>query len=132
MAIIYRKTDRIWVNIHDIQIAIAPLSYHEKSEISKLMVDGKIASAAVASIKACLKDIKGLKRTDGTDYRLEFDGDKLSEESVDDLMNLEHSKDMILVCLKMLANVPDEFTDAETGKPLEGVSIVKENKPGKK
>jgi len=132
MAIIYRKSDRIWINIHDIQVSVSPLSYHEKSEISKIMLEGKIATAAVQTIKTCLKDIKGLKLVDGSKYELEFDEGKITEECMDDLMNMKHGKDLVLVCLNLLSNIPEEFIDTETGLPLDGISLVKEKKPRKK
>ena len=132
MAIVYRKSDRVRIKIDDLEVSLSPLSYHEKSEVSRLMMDGKIGTAAVEAIKLAVKDIKGLKLSDGSVYELKFENDKLSEETLDDLMNLEHSKKLVLVCLNLLSTVPEEFIDTESGKPLEGVSIIKEKKPRKK
>lgn len=114
------------------EISIRPLTYHEKSEISQMMVDGKVGKAAIEAVKVAVKDIKGVKDTKGNEYQLDFEGDKLSENTIDDLMNLEHSKKLILVCLNLLSTVPEEFIDDNTGKPIEGVSIIKEKKSRKK
>jgi hypothetical protein len=132
MAIVYRNSDRVRIKIDDIEVLIKPLTYREKSEISQLMVDGKIGKAAVEAVKCAVKDVKGIKQLDGKKYELEFDNDKLSENTIDDLMNLSHSKKLILVCLNLLSTIPEKFVDETTGEELEGVSIVKEKKTRKK
>ena len=136
---IYKCSDRIEVNIEGISIFISPLSYQQKMNLQDLMLkasngDMNSAMAAVVSaLKMSIKDIKGVQDADGNEYKLEFDNNELTEESVNDLLNMPISGKISTTCTSLLAGVPDKIIGAD-GKPLEGVSIIKKGstKPGKK
>ena len=55
--------------------------------------------------------------------KIEMDGEVLSEECVDDLLNLEHCPKMMIVCTSLLGGMTDKIMDPATGKALEGVEI---------
>jgi hypothetical protein len=133
--IIYRKSDRIKIKLLDLTVELAPLSYHEKSEIQETIINDAMGGS-IKALKNAVKDIKGLKLPDGSDYKLEFDGDSLSDECVDGLMNIKGITELNIACLDLLNGVPeDEFINPLTGQKLEGIEIVKEereNSPEKK
>ena len=84
------------------------------------------------AVKYGVKSIEGIKDSEGNAYELEKDEAGLSEESINDLFNLEQNEALSMVCLGLLRGVPDSFTNPFTGEPLEGVSIVKESAGKKK
>lgn len=129
MAKILRTSDRIHVQIDDVRVSISPLSFHQKAEVqSMLSLQSGYLKAAFAAIKYSVKAVSGIEVGDGEKYELEFEegGKALSDQCVDDLLNMESSAKLLTVCASMMAGIPSAgFADAE-GKPLEGVSIVKE------
>jgi hypothetical protein len=130
MSIIYRRSDRVRVKLHDLELSIRPLSHHEKAIVRGYIMKGQLVEACVMCMAICLKDVKGLKTLSGEDYKLEIDDDKLTEACLDDLLNIEHSADLIISCYNFLDNVPTHITN--DGKEIEGVSVIKEGSPRKK
>lgn len=135
MARIYKRSDRIAVKIDEITVKLAPLSLDQKSEIQQLMLTGrtkadlKLLTKGIAlSIKYGLKSVEGIEDSDGNPYKLSLDSnDQLTDECVDELMNLELSKKLSLVCAGLVNGVPKDFTD-ENGNPIEGIEVVKPSK----
>lgn len=130
MARIYRRTDRIVVKIDDITVKLAPLTLHQKTEIQQTMIksrtsmDIREATRGIAlSIQCSLKGLEGVEDMDGNPYKLQFEDDLLTEACVDDLMNLELTKKLTMVCASMVNGIPKEFAD-NNGVPIEGVEIV--------
>ena len=114
-------------------IFISPLSYHQKMELQDLMqkaADGDMDSAMkaiVRALKVSIKDIKGVSTLNeqGKDvpYVLEFQGDEVSDECINDLLNMPISNKITTVCTSLLGGVTDKIMGPD-GKPLEGVSII--------
>jgi hypothetical protein len=130
MARIYKRTDRIAVRIDDIIVKLAPLTVDQKTEIQMLMSKGAInrdvkamSDAIALAVQYGVKGVEGLQDSDGNEYKLEFDGDRLKQSCVDDLLNLELKEKLTLVCSSMVNGVPTQFTDEEK-KAIEGVEIV--------
>ena len=128
MAKIYKASDRVEVKIGDITVKIAPLTLLQKNEVQRLMLDGQKASdilklndSILLAIRYCLKDIQGVKDSDENDYQLEFDSNMLTENCVNDLMNMEESQNLIKVASTFIAGIPKSFD-------IEGVSIVSKGK----
>jgi hypothetical protein len=138
MARIYKRTDRLTLKIDDITLKLAPLSMDQKNEIQTAMTKGRregdaaeAAKGVCLSIRYSVKGIEGLEDGDGNPYKLTFDvNDNLSDECLDDLLNLELNKKLALVCAKLTNCIPSEFTD-ENGEPMTGVEIVKAGTPVK-
>ena len=129
MAILLRKKDRITILIEGINLKFAPLSFAAKMEINDVLVNADETDLA-ASMKAskiaiahAVKEMEGIETLDGEKYALEFEGDKLSEECVDDLLNLEICPKLMVACTSLLGGIPSEIVDPSTGKALEGVEI---------
>lgn len=138
MATIYRTSDRINYKIDDIEITIRPLSYGEKMSLNQDMVKAaqgdltKAMDTVVSSVKLALKDVRGLKNIDGSDYTLQFDeSGNVSQESIDDLLNLPHSNKLTAVCSALLNSVPTQILDPNTGLPIEGIEMVVQKKSKK-
>jgi hypothetical protein len=137
MSRIYKRSDRISVKIDDITLKLSPLSIDQKVEIQTAMIngrkDGDIVQATKGvclSIKYSVKGVEGIQDGDGNDYKLEFDGDNLSDQCVDDLLNLELHRKLALVCASIVNGIPTEFSD-ERGNLMEGVEFVKAATPAK-
>ena len=92
-------------------------------------VSGDMEEAMIAVRKAisfALKDIKGVFYYEGDDkreYQLEFDGDNLKDNCLDDLLNLPISNKLNAVCSALLQGVPNKIYNNE-GKEIEGIQIM--------
>lgn len=134
MAKILRKTDRLTVKIDDVTVKLAPLTMHQKVEIQTAMMNGRLngdLKEATRGIVLCLKygvkSIDGVEDSDGNPYVLKLEGEALSDETADDLMNLEITSKLSMVVAGMLNGIPSDFTD-QNGKPIEGVKLVSSGK----
>lgn len=127
MAKIYKVTDRIPLVIEDLTVIVSPLTFEQKmqvqTEILKLGGQGAMRGAKLACQYA-VKEIKGLKLDDNSDYVVEIKDGKVSDECWDDLQNIKETQKLITVCLNLINGIPKDFTDPQTGKKLEGVSFL--------
>jgi len=140
--LIYKKSDKVSVSIGDIDFKISPLSFHQKSELQAHMikaVKGDMDEAMVSvrkSLKYCVKDIKGVHYLDEEgskrEYQLEFEDGELTDDCLDELLNMPFSSKLNSVCAAMLQGIPDKVLDNE-GNEIEGIKIKKlaVKKPGK-
>lgn len=132
MAKIYKRSDRLSVKIGDLTIKLAPLSVDQKTELQIAFLNGKLnqdlqsmTKGLILSLKYSIKDIEGLVDSNDQPYKLKMDEQgNLSDESIEDLLNMEFSKQLSLVCAALVKGIPNEFTD-ENGKKIEGVEIVR-------
>ena len=135
MAILLRKTDRVKVKIDELELEMAPLSFAAKMEINEVLIGAgendlnASMNASRIAMKHSIKSIKGIECLDGSKYVLEFEGDLVSDECIDDLLNLEHCPKLMIASTAFLKDIPSEILDPSTGKKLEGVEI---KMPGKK
>lgn len=141
MTRIYKTNSKVEVTVDDITVFISPLSYHQKMELQDLMLRAAsndmdaAMKAVVKALKMAIKEVKGLIVDDeGTEYKLEFNGEELSDECVNDLLNIPCSNKLTALCTALLAGVPDKIIGPD-GMPVPGISFVKskvENKKPKK
>lgn len=133
MSVVYRVTDRFDVEIDNIVVSLSPLDYKVKADMQANVIAGKPMDAAVLALKHCIKDVKGLKLADGSDYELKFDGDSLSEDTISDLLNIPESSKLNVIAIGLIHGMPKgEFLDPETHKPMEGVKFVDKKSTRKK
>lgn len=134
MSVVYRTSDRLKVKVGGLVFKISPLSKYQKEKIQTLSIENKLMQSAATAIQCAVKSVSGLKDKDGEDYTLELDGNKeLTEECVDDLMNLGEAPELATICAALLNGIPQEFVDPYSGKKLKGVSWIKEGEAdGKK
>lgn len=128
MARIYRTTDRITLKVDDLEIKVSPLSYHQKSDVQRLLSEGlkkndeiKMNEGLILAIRHSLKSIKGLEDVDGNEYKLESEDGMLTEACVADLLNIEASPKLITICSQILNGIPKDFN-------IEGVSFTEGKK----
>jgi hypothetical protein len=130
MAKIYKRSDRIKVNIGDVTVVIAPLSVHDKTEAQRIIANGSInqdyaltQQGLILLLKCSVKEIIGLEDSNGEPYKLQFEGDRLTDDCIDDLFNIQLHEKLIMICTSLVRGIPSEFKD-EKGNKIEGVEIV--------
>ena len=127
MSVVYRVSDKIDVKIGSVTVSLSPLNYKVKADMQAYVIAGKPMDAAVIALKNSVKAIKGLKLSDGSDYELEFDGDSINDNCIDDLLNIPESDKLNVIAISLINGVPQgEFLDPQTGEPMEGVKFVKQ------
>lgn len=120
--------DRISFKIGSVSFILSPLSYLQKQELSDCtrMVAGEqhfdLVKAQSLYVKYSLKDIKGLKDYNGEDYKLEFDGDFLTDDCVSEILNLEEREKLTNASWQILNGIKP-LEDPVTGKKLAGVKM---------
>lgn len=132
MAKVYRQTDRVTVELHDLTLKLKPLSFSEKMEIQReasKMSNEAMLEAVKLTLKYSLKDIKGLEYDDGEEFELSYDDNShLSEESIETILNMEHTATLLTVCGQFAVAIPEKnFKDVD-GSDLKGVKIIKKKK----
>lgn len=125
--IVYEVTDKIKVKVDGLEFEVSPLSFLTKAKIQTQVMQGDALGAAVSAIKSGVKSVKGLTKKDGSQYSLSFEGDQVSDKSIDDLMNIKHSQKLISICMNLITGMPEKQFIDQDGKPLEGVSIVEDD-----
>lgn len=128
MAKIYKTTDRISIKIDDITIKVAPLSLSQKADVTSLMMQGqketdylKLNQAILKAVSYSLKSIEGLKDSNDEDYKLKFDGDVVSEDSLNDLSNCSVSEKILKVSSQLINGIPSDFK-------IDGVEVKTDEK----
>lgn len=125
MARIYRVTDKIEYKVGELTFKVSPLTVEDKIALTGFTFEAQkgnlkaMVDLQMYALRCGLKEITGLEDADGNPYQLAFENNKLTEECVQDLMNIEQSAKMIgLICTLMngiptvlpegisLANVP--------------------------
>lgn len=130
MTIVLQDTDRIPVTIDDVTFWIRPLSWHQKMDIMSedSVTKGDFKNGRQTTIKAikyAIKNVSGLVTIDDEPYELKFDPDGLlTNECVDELLNLPFGSKVVTSCYAFVPGVPDAITDAK-GNPIEGVKLGK-------
>lgn len=134
MSVVYRLKDKIKVTIDDITIKVSPLSYVQKMEVQEHMTkavtekDMKHAmDGTIKAIKYSLKGIKGLSTPDGEEYELELDNNKVTDECIDDLLNIKYSQKLAAVCTSLVSGIGQQILDPQTGEVIEGISFEVNN-----
>ena len=131
---IYKRSDRIAVQIDDITVRLAPLTFDQKNEIQQSMLDGRskndlaaLSKGITLAMKYSLRGIEGVQDSDGQPYKLALDeAGNLTDSCIDDLLNLESKEKLTLVCMSLLRGIPEQFTD------MVGVSFVATTSEGSK
>lgn len=110
---VFRTTDRIPLKIDTLTFWISPLSYHQKAEILSQVVSisgeekQNYGKMVFLSVKFAVKKVEGLEDSDGKPYRLEFDGEVLSDDSVNDLLQLDCQAKLTQTCANLMNGIRD-------------------------
>ena len=132
--VIYKKTDKVWVDIADTKFAFSPLTIQEKQKLfsssQRLESEEENITFAKDLLKLTLKDCDGIKNADGSDYKFSFDSNgNISDDNINDLINTDISALLITSASSLLAGMPsgDTIKNPATGEVLEGVKLVKKS-----
>ena len=136
----YRQSDRILLTIHDVTFKIKPLSYTEKTALSKSIINVEgtqsedVMDSLAQIIRYCVKDVTGINYLDGTPIKLKFeDNGHLKDESIDELMSLPVTSDLTASLFQFLQGIPDKIVNSQTGKVMNHIKIVPmKGQPAKK
>lgn len=112
--IIYKMSDRIPIEIGDVKFWVSPLNFEQKTALAAQvkMVSGveqpDSVKIAYLAVKYSVKEIEGVKSSDGSNYQLEFMGDgALTDECVSELLQLEHSPLLVTACSHLIGAIKD-------------------------
>lgn len=129
--IIYKTTDRIKIDIAGVVFHLSPLTWDQKQDIlnETRLKEGEQTNrnSTYKSIKYAVKNIEGLELSDGSPYVIELKDGVLTDECVEDILNLELSPKLIMSCYAMVHGVPNEIRNPVTGETIEGVKIVQKD-----
>jgi hypothetical protein len=121
---IYSKTDRIKVKIDEVVFTISPLSYKQKIEVQSLFTSGKQFEGSILSIRMAVKDIEGVEDAQGNAYKLKFENELISEDCIDDILNIENSMKLQLTCAELINGIPKEIIHPITGEVVKGINFL--------
>lgn len=121
---VYSTDDIIDINVEGLTVSVSPLSYKQKNEIQNLFLSKEALEGAIKCMKYALKDIKGLKNRDGSDFKIKLKNGTLDDKTVDMLLNAPIGGKINIICVSLINGIPDQFMHPETGQPLDGVSYV--------
>ena len=118
--IIHKISDVIEYKIGPLTIKVTPLSFKQKSEINALIMMAQksqdiieLQKASLMSVKMALKEIKGLKYADGSEWSLQFENGLVSDDSLDELLNLEMSAKIVEICGAFINSIPSSIEGVE-------------------
>lgn len=126
------------LKVGDIVFTITPLTYQQKAEIQSVgMKSGgatyEDATQALAlTIKYMIKDIKGIRDHKGNKFKLKFDGDFVSEDSISDIINLPNMGLLHRVTSNWALNGATTNLEEIFGESIEGIEFVSKGKMPKK
>jgi hypothetical protein len=128
--IIHSLKDRINVKIDEITVVISPLSYRQKAEVQSIIArysvskdSNDLIDGSFKALKYAVKDIKGAKNKDKSDYQIKLENGIAEDNSIEELLNSSISNKLTSVALSLLNGIPKEIINPMTGLPLEGVEI---------
>lgn len=120
---IYKPTDRITLEIEGgIKFIVSPLSFSQKQELMSLMMNArgdtsKVYEASLEVLRYAIKDVQGFTNEDDSPWVPDFDGGKITLESLGNILNAELCKPATNYISNFINNVPSELP--------EGVTIAK-------
>ena len=134
---ILRLSDRVKLKVGTVTFILAPLSNDKKMEVrATIKHDGgeQVFDHGMAQhlyIKYSLKDLLGVEDYHGDSYKLEFEGDYLTDECVSEICNLSQKDELMSVGWQILNGMPDKVYDLDSKVyKRASLDVVKREKPG--
>lgn len=133
--------DRFEIVLDGVKFIFGPMSKRQKLDVIKVskIENGETLNNLDMGIRALqytLKDVEGIKKRNGEDFKLEFDNGKVSEASVDTLLNCTMSDTLVLAALEFIIGIPEKIRNVVMGeiqhvevKYLGEVKDLKKNNP---
>ena len=116
MATIYETSDRINVKVGGVDVTIRPLTRKQKADVLAQIVNGEYLEATALAMKYAITDVAGLEKSDGSKYQLKSQDDNLTDDTVDNLLNMEISTDLGQLCIKLANGVPKDIAEVKIKK----------------
>lgn len=120
MAILFRSSDKITCKIDGVTLKVSPLTFQQKAEISSTytMSAGEMVAdhfkRTFLAIKYAVKEASGIELVDGSEYKVELsESGVLTDECVDDLLNLEIGPKLMQACANLINGVTSELNNIE-------------------
>lgn len=138
---IYRHGEKIPLKVGDVTFYVTPLTQAQKAEIASHarresgQEDIDLQKMTMTSIRYSLKGMTGVEYHDGSPVELSFDENGvLTEESLNEVLYLDHSLKMIMACRNLLSGNPiDEALDGvEVLDPVRSIPSKKKSKSAAK
>lgn len=133
MPTIFSMKNRIKLTIAKVEFTLKPLSVFERQIVGshKSMVNGveveDVALTSFAYIKYALKGIKGVKSSNGDDYKLEFEelSDCLTDDCANEIFTLDLGGEFYHAIYQLRANLqpPKKLKYFDRDEPLKGVKL---------
>lgn len=122
------KRERVY-KFYDMEVTLRKLKLQEQKELSDHVfraqsgVVSEIFDAGIFALKHCIVDFKGLVDEDGNEYKLQKDKNGfLTDETIEDLMSLPVSQQLISTAFQTASTTPDEILD-EKGNPISEIKL---------
>lgn len=122
------KRTRVY-NFFDMEVTLRKLKLEEQKQLNEHVfraqsgVISEIFDAGVFALKHCVEDFKGLVDEDGNEYKLVKDSNgHLTDETVEDLMSLPVSQQLISTAFQTASTTPEEILD-EKGEPYKEIKL---------
>jgi len=110
---VYRTSDRIPIKMAGLTFWISPLTYAQKAEIlAQVSMSGgeekqNFGRMVFLSVKYAIKKVEGLEDSDGNPYEVQFEGDSITDESVNDLLQLDCQPKLTQTCANLINGIRD-------------------------
>ena len=134
---IARLTDRFKIKLEDVTVTVAPLSGRQKLEMTSMIKqreDGKLyidkASQEHYLVKHSIKSLEGLKDHDEQEYKLELDGEYLSDDCAEEVLSFLVNTYFTSANTQAMNGIFGEVINPMSGKPIEGITVERLSKIG--
>jgi len=122
------KRERVY-KFYDMEVTLRKLKLQEQKELQQHVFAAQggqlsqIFDAGVFALKHCIMDFKGLVDEDGKEYEIQKDKNGyLTDETVEDLLSLPVSQELISTAFQTATTTPEAILDAEQ-KPIKEICL---------
>lgn len=129
---ITRLEDRFRVKLDEVELVIAPLSGRQKLEMTSMIRQNEKGQFLIDKpsqehylVKHSVKAISGLKDIDEQDYKLEFDGNHLSDKCAEELLSFLANTFFSVAATQALRGAFGEVTNPYNGQKVTGVEVAR-------
>lgn len=122
------KRERVY-KFYDMEVTLRKLKLEEQKQLQEhvfMAQSGQLSQifdAGVFALKHCVVDFTGLVDDEGNEYKIAKDKNGfLTDETVEDLLSLPVSQELISTAFQTATTTPDQILDAEK-KPIKEISL---------
>lgn len=130
MPVILSMKDRIKVDIGEVSLVLKPLNQMEQGVVNshRTIDEGEttqdLIMTAFSYVKHSLKELTGVKTHSGEDYKLEFEGNYLTDDCASEVMTLNLGAEFMHLIQRLRYNeVQEKPTYYGSKKELKGIKL---------